>query len=491
MAGLLIAAVLCLGYAWLRRDPVMALVTDRADITAMLWRTTIVVGVSAVAVIGGFVLGGLRRQALDRRAKFMAYASPVLAVVGIAGINNLLGPGRTAEIFTAATKQQEALDPFDATSVARTAWWCACLAVLALALVAVAGYWASRSSAPLEPPRGEATAAVVAMFVVGIVAIAVFTFDRPESPINAQTATRIGAPELSEVSGTVAYRVDAGRSDAVVPAGAGFVRATDNPLPGSGHGVEGFDGATGESRWMLGIRDTRSSKIAATGVGPDSVVVAVDTDKMMGVDATTGTPLWVRTTGSFPDWEHPGDAVSAGVVLVSQTEPTSSTSAARGTRLDALAPRTGDVLWSKTFGYRCGPRVNATDTAVVVQSCDDDPDVTARVLDPATGAERSAIRQSVVGGSHFTLYAAKNDVGLAEVSQNSSVVVDLGSGKVVYHAPEGSHPTLVDDATLVLTGPQFSVVDLKTGAVTPTTLMPTRYLGAGHAAFGAASAPNC
>lgn len=40
MLVVMIAAVLCLGYAWLHRNPVMPLDDDRGDIASMLWRTS-------------------------------------------------------------------------------------------------------------------------------------------------------------------------------------------------------------------------------------------------------------------------------------------------------------------------------------------------------------------------------------------------------------------------------------------------------------------
>ena len=438
----------------------------------MLWRTTVVVAASAVVVIVGFLAGGLRGQADDRRAKLLAYGSPALAVVAISGIM-MRSRGHTDEMFTEAAKQQLAVEPFDVVSVAVCAWWCACLAVLALMWAAVARHLASGDVPSNADPGSDAFAGVVAIVVVAIITVSTVVFNHANAPVTVQTADKIDAPELPAITGTVAYRIDVGKEDEIVPAGPGFVRTMNAPSNTS-RSVAGSAGDTGDIRWTLNVRETYSNRVTSTGIGPDSVVIVQDYSSLFGLDATTGSILWVKNWAAFPNRNYPKQGVSAAVVLVQHAEPgpPGPTAAAQGTRIDALSPRTGEVVWSRTFDYNCEPQAWATDTAVLVwRNCEKDADVAARVLDATDGSERSVIRVAELGGHNFSVDEIKgNTVLLTNCPKRAALAMDLSTGKVRYRIPEGQDAVLVDENTLVVPGRQLSVVDLETSAVVPTSL---------------------
>ncbi|OHV03851.1 PQQ-binding-like beta-propeller repeat protein [Mycobacterium talmoniae] len=488
--GLLLTAALCLGYGWLHHTPWQPFQADRGDITAMLWRTTLVVAVSALLSAGYLGVGRVYRRSTGRRARFLAFTWSALMVLAIGGVV-VLYRGRTAEVFRGAAAAQQGLGPVHVAAVARAAWWCACLAVMALAIVSVFGYlWdGSRSPKDISPLwTSRLFAGAVGAAVVVVVAVSVAAADTG-SLIVSRTAGRIDAPPTPTPTGRAAYQMHVGTSDRFVPAGAGFVRVIKADTRSQPDRIEGYDGASGKPRWSFSFTGSISAdSLAATGVGPDSVVVVRAnnaTDVLIGIDATTGTPLWARSDESMYD---PSRGSSARVVLTTREVPDpAGQGARRATRWTALSPKTGAVLWTKDFRYRCDPKAQLTDTAVLVSSCDDEPDVVATVLDPESGETRGAIRASALGvepaelgpdRGRIELDDARGNLALVAVSRygparrHSNLVVDIASGKVVRTVPDGDAAGFIDAQSLRLTAADHaeSILDLQSGAVIPTGL---------------------
>lgn len=491
--GLVIAAVLCLGYAWLHRTPAQPLVEDQTAITSMLLRTSVVVGAAVVLALLILVVGRGRRQSSTWRARVVERLWPALAVLGVIGIV-VLHRGETRGVFARAVDAQVALQPFAVATVARWAWWCACLAVLTLAVVAMLSHVDPGARRPSPLFISRALAAAVAVAVVTVVAVGVLAA-RGDEPVLSQTAERIDAPPApTEVTGDVAYKVEFARGQGknVAAGGAGFVRwAAAYGGPG-GSPVEGFDGRTGQRRWVFQAPEVDVSTVATTGTGPDSVAVLQARGALIALDATTGAPLWVRHDAALLDDKHPQRGVNTQAILVERRVPgpPGSTAAGFGTQWDALSPRTGDVLWTETFPYQCYPTARAADSAILVRSCHTPPEVAAELLDPSTGNPRGAVSAEALNIQPDEVAAARGDVEIGAVKGDSAVItvnrygpgdsttfaVDAATGAVKNTAPNRHSAALLDVDTLLVapypavrrTPVPLSVMDLATGALTPT-----------------------
>ncbi|MEX3738913.1 hypothetical protein [Mycolicibacterium porcinum] len=489
MFGLLAAAVLCLGYAWLHHDPQVALYPDPGAIDSMLWRTTIVVGVSAALVFGGYVAGGLNRIRGDWRAQFLVYVSAALVILAISGLLMLRIDG-TKDVFDAAQAAQEALIPFDVATVARWAWWCACLAVIALVLVAVAGHGVPPIPRPLW--GSHLLAGAVALAVVIIVAVSVLATSG--QAMGNVTASRIEAPALSSVDGAVAYRVQEPGSTPL-PAGAGFVRVIQAPTGkheySKANTIEGYDGVTGQRRWAYGPVD-RLSVLGSTGIGPDSVVLAQAADTILiGIDATTGTPLWFKPGETIWDPEQTFSQLSPNVMIAVRPNPAppGGPISEAGTLWEALSPRTGEVLWTKKFGYQCYPRAYVTRDFVAARSCENAPGVVADVYDAQTGAVTEPVRLSALGVNPAEIESRKGSATIDDVSDDGLLVsvktsqpesldrrfvVNIASGAVVRQLPDNRAAAFIDTGSVLLGEfrgryelSALSILDLATGAPVP------------------------
>lgn len=489
MFGLLAASVLCLGYAWFHRDPQVALNPTPGAIDSMLWRTTVVVGTSAALVLGGYAAGGLNRIRGDWRSQFFTYVSAALVVLAVSGLL-MLRLGGTKEAFDAAQAAQEALIPFDVAGVARWAWWCACLAVIALALVAVAAHGVSPHPRPLWGSRLLASA--VALAVVIIVAVSVAATGA--QAVGNQTASRVEAPSLSSVAGEVAYRVQ-GAGSTPLPAGAGFVRVIQAPTGqyqySKVNSIEGYDGVTGQRRWAYGPVD-KLSVLGSTGLGPDSVVLARAADTILiGIDATTGTPLWFKTGETAWDTERTLGQLSSNVIVAVRPSPAPAGEpmSDAGTVWEALSPRTGEVLWTKTFGYQCYPRAFVAKDFVVARSCENAAGVVADVYDARTGAAAGPVRLSAFGVSAADIGFRKGSAAIDGVSDDAVLVsvstqqpdsldrrfvVNIASGAVVRQLPDNRSAAFIDTGSVLLGEfrgrgelSALSILDLATGTTVP------------------------
>lgn len=498
MYGLLIAAVLCLGYAWIHRAPESAFNPDPGAIDSVLWRTTIVVAISAALTLGGYLVGGLNRIRGDWRSKFFAYVSASLVILAVSGLLMLrLDP--TKQAFDDARTAQEALVPFDITALARWAWWCACLAVIALALVAAAGNGVSPIDRSLW--ASPLLAGAVALVVVIIVAVSVLATEAPATA--NQTASRIDAPTLTTVGGQVAYRVQ-GAGSTPMPAGAGFARVIPTPDGQLGYSkansIEGYDGATGERRWTYGpVKELTA--LGATGLGPDSVVLAQAANILIGIDATTGTPLWFKHGDTTWNAEKTTSQISTNVIVAVRPtpEPSGAPASDAGTVWEALSPRTGEMLWTKTFGYKCYPQAYVAKDYVAADSCENAPGVVADVYDAHTGQATSPIQLSPLGVNPADIGLRKGRVTIDDVTTDAILVtvsnfqaervdrrfvVGIAPGATVRQLPEHRDAGFIDNESVVLMEyrgrdelPALSILDLATNRTIPVGFTSERIEG--------------
>lgn len=478
VGGLVIAAVVCLVYGWLHRTPNLPLAEDFSSLTSVLWRTTFVTVGAFLLVVGYLVFGRPYRRSATRRAKFVALTAPVLLVVAVAALAAQYRGGAT-RAFQAAYDAQIALHPFSITTVARSAWWFACSALVALALLCVTGYSSVHSARSQRIPKWWAAAAVT--LIVPVVLAVPVMWSATKSPFHGETAERIDAPALTGLRGEAAYRVEMGTLATYArTGGAGWVRVAE----GSGWGaetVEGYDGATGERRWWFTTAGLKISNggVRTTGIGPDSVALVkayAPNDALLALDATTGELLWARVDHATFDEDYP---LSASVILLA-TEGSDG-----GRQWDALSPRTGETMWTKTFQRGCSGALRAFDSAVLMNTCDDGPDVVAQVLDPKTGQTTGAITAATLGIAADRIDSERG-LSIGSVRGNRALiygagnpfVIDIPSGRVLAGVPDGYAAEFIDTESLMLTRPvaernapkPVSLLDLRDGAVIDTGL---------------------
>jgi hypothetical protein len=473
--GLLLTAVACLVVAWLHREPRQPFEPDPAAISSMLVRTTVVVVFSAVLVLGCFAFGGLwQRRSHGVRRKFVAYSAPMLVVVGVVGWLQR-DAGATGAAFEAAAKAQVGLGSFEPTVMAAVAWCCACAAVIVLAVVCRLGYVRPDSPEPAAVARHHRhplTAAVVAVMIVAAVTPVAVVQAQQRSYESRTAAADVAIQPPAPLAGEVVYEV-AGDDlkDYITSAGPGFVAVSDADPQDV---VNGYDGATGGHRWSFGVPGSGFYGLASTGTGADSVAVLDSAFQVFALDATTGAPLWTRDEVSL-DPDDPQRTVGERVVLVNtpQPGPPGPTAGVSGTLWIALSPRTGEELWRREFRYECDTRVQVTDTAVLMRSCEDGPDVVVNVLDPVTGETRRVLTRTDVGpappDTRFFVSDAVDDTALVSAGYSSDVptrAVDLTTGVVSVTTPPGRSAVLLDARSLLLTdveGDAQQILDLDTG----------------------------
>lgn len=474
VVGLALAAVVCLALGWQHRTPDIPLSEDFSSLTSVLWRATIVVGGALVLVVGYLALGRVYRASAGRRAKFVAYTAPLLFVVATAALV-AQWRGQAAKAFRVAADAQIALHPFSVTTVARSAWWFACFAVGVLAVVCAGAYRADADLPSCAPKRW--VAAVVVAVVIPAVLVTPVVKAAIKSPFNSQTASPIHVSTLTALSGQVAYRAKVGMLATYIrPAGAGWVHVAE----GSGHGhesVEGFDGATGQRRWSFSAPELSVGTMRTSGAGPESVVllkVYIPIDALIALDAMTGALLWARVDDKTFDEKYP---LSARVMLLE-----SPSSVPGDQQWTAVSVRTGDTLWTKTFRKDCGVETAAADSAVLLHTCDDGPDVVAQVLDPKTGERTAVISASTLGLTPDKAGALRfgRPVGDRVIisGPQDRLVVDIPSARAVARIPDNQDAEFIDSESLMLTMPladhkvaqPVSILNLRDGGIIETGL---------------------
>lgn len=482
--ALVAAAIALVGYGWLHRTPTLGLADDHSVLTSLLWRTTWVVAGSALLVVLYFAIGRVYRRTVDRRAMFVGHTGLALVVLAVAAYL-AMSRGGTKAAFKNAEDAQLALDPLAITTLTKSAWLLACLAVAALAVMCFVGYFVGP---PEEPRKRNLTRVLVPVFavVLAVAMVVPVVVSAKASPFHNELASPAEHPLPSGIAGEVAFRAELKPIASYArPGGAGFVHVGEGPSYTDSHRVEGFDGVTGERRWSFTVPRFNVSELRTTGSGPGSVALIkayTPTDSMMGLDATTGELLWARTDYKAFDEDYP---LSASVMLMGPERFDESGRRDPDTRQwQAVSPKTGETLWTKTFDVDCGVSVEALDTAVLMRTCDDPGDVVARVLDPQSGEERSTITDASLGVNPVDAdrrwttdprFTAGDRVLLGRT------VYDVAAGKVIATVPVGSNASFIDADSMLLEGPQpsrdepapVSILDLRDGRVIPTGLFLT------------------
>jgi hypothetical protein len=339
---------------------------------------------------------------------------------------------------------------------------------------------------PKARPRQLVVVAVSAA-LVAVVAMGAVSIHVSGQGFRNPTATRIDAPALSAVTGAVAYEQAAPIGvDQLLPAGAGFVRLSLDDR------IEGYDGATGASRWSFHVPDLLLSDMRSTGTGPDSVVAAEGylsaggqgSGVLIGIDATTGDTMWTRAdVGTFAP-EHVATGTSSKLVLAMKF---ASSGGVERRTWTALEPRTGRTMWTKDFEGPCSGTGKITETALLERNCDGPADVVATVLDPATGEERGTITASGLGideaapdaERRVRLDDATGGLALFWVptrAGGAEVVVDIATQKPVKRVPPEFSASLIDGRSLALyrndgireTPSPVTILDLETDRMIET-----------------------
>ncbi|SIH37056.1 outer membrane assembly lipoprotein YfgL [Mycobacteroides abscessus subsp. abscessus] len=488
--GLALAAILCAAIAWLRFH---ASTFDDPRPLTLMWRTTFVVAGATLLVTAYLWWPGQRLQRSSARlSRFLAATAAVPAAAALVAVATLHNTSTNALFRAVGLAQQRAGGPV-VTAAAREAWWLAALAVAGVALIAATGYLRP-GSPPLESvrprPRGRATAALAAATATALVVPLALAGTPPRAnprgagqlPHSVQVAAPAAAPPIpATIQGQVAYRIDAVAYNApVIAAGAGFVTEMgDGTAPAR---LVGFDGATGQQRWSYELAAPKIASWMASSTGEGSVVVAVISDAITGIDATTGAQLWRRalTTNDQAPYVH----VSPTVVLIEQAMPRELMSPTTHT---ALAIRTGEQLWTQTGADTCGSSWLLGQDTVLVPSCDPArPDVAATLLDPATGAAREQVWLSELGINASDLHRDFGDIRfldergatatleIRKVRPERSQTVaalDLITRRLLATAPPEQFGYLLNSGSMVLFGRAgASILNLHTQAIVPIGL---------------------
>lgn len=490
-ASLGLGAVSSLGAAWMLSAPTHPFVADPSDVDHVLVKTTGVVA-GMVAILLGYAVFAWYARRSERRDGLLAYLAPTLLLVAVLG-GVARCSGSTSATFDSAARQEAGLEPAHSSELASLAWWSACLAVAALALLCWRGV-----PTPDEQPgksfrRGAVLTGLVAL-VAGALVIAPTL--RPAGITRLAVATDV--PATTELTGTEAYSFDVRSSggDSVLAGGPGFIRTFGERYDDTGRekiqGVEGVDGRTGDVRWQFARPHLSAVPRLVTGTGPDGVVIvsaSYDDDPLLvGLDAATGAPLWTRPERLnllFDPVNFPLDrpAASDEVLLAYLDDPASQV-----VRVLGLSPRTGATMWETTSPKGCDAPPRVTKTRVVTAPCESGGDLVATVRDARTGEVTSEVRAPSLGVDPNEFHASSwlaSDPGTDAVvvsftrpdtfTTELAKVVDVVSGQVVMPLPDDAHGYFVDATTLILDGGSastpnrtYSIVDVTTGRTIPT-----------------------
>jgi hypothetical protein len=453
--GLAVSAVISLVYAIVERTPTP--VVDGLGATgAVLERTGFVVGLAVVLLAFALVVVGAQRRGQGAIRRFASSLSPALVALGIGGLV-MLHVDPVAVVFADARIEQSTIDTGQADRAARVAWWCACLSVLSLSVVA------ARCHIPrgirtvptgAERTRRRSLLAVVLVVILSGWILFGATLDR--SPFDVTTASGVEVAPFPDSVSRFAYEVQ-GRVTAV--AGAGYVSEFDGGATGRS-GLEAF-GGDGKPTWSLSDDELSFYSTDSTGTGPGSVVYAdVSTPKlvglpMIGVDAMTGEMLWAKW-GLTRIRSPKAVGRSLNVIMLPQRfdRPVAGVSQS-GTRWLALAPRSGEVMWAREVPGSCEHEVYVSDTAVVLPTCPADAASFATVVDPETGRQLRELTAADHAGATGKLLGASGGVALIEVSSrqpysSAQIVVELATGKAVHHFTDGEKLSLLDGNSVLV-----------------------------------------
>ncbi|MCX2963250.1 hypothetical protein ACIGKQ_05645 [Gordonia sp. NPDC062954] len=500
VVGLPVVALGTLGWAWLNRTtPVV--IDGLNDTLSVLRQTTAMVGVTAGLVVA-YLTAGAYRAVNSTRTKFMAYTSPTLVAAAIAGFV-AWRRSDSRDVFQGAATEQAIPGSSNVQSAASVAWVISCIALVALAVVAARSYLPfyyllSDEPVPRRPMR-TAIATLLAAAVIGSATLAIATY-RP-SPYEGETAAGVSIPPLPDSPGREGYTIEPSRDFTIAGAGYAVVAShTDGVATKSHETIEGHGGSDGERLWWFAARNSDVLDLTSTGTGESSVLIAhisgqgqqgIAGEPFIGLDATTGERLWTKWFTSLLDSRQPFVMVADDVLLLrdQSDEAPATTVAAPHEQWTAISPRTGEVMWTRPLPDHCETRARAADNAIVMTTCDGDPDLIASVLDPRTGDALREIRESYLGID----IAQDTIVSLADTRGTHAVVtfrptsgpytdgvqalVDIGTGRVVHRFPDAATARFIDESSILVQtyrmghgNYSLSIFDSGSRTTTPTGL---------------------
>ena len=300
--------------------------------------------------------------------------------------------------------------------------WAAGITLLGALVVVVATPW----KASWRAPR------VIVVLVAGVVlgaggSVAAVAVTQPNT--NGTTAGSVSpaAVPTSPATQKWLWHSDKTIFD-IVPAGAGFVVATEDSLIA-------VDGTTGQERWHYHRPGGAPPQPIFTFDHGGIVVADVD-DLWFGFDAYTGKVLWHRDgVGNVlaSTWR-----ASTRTVLIASGYP-------RGP-VQALDPRTGETAWEKPYLPQCradGSAATTDDVAIVRLECGDKRQVVLVGLDGATG-RRLWRRDGPVAPASQYVRATRSGVVIIEEGATSSYVDQFTgdtTGPLPYRTIQAGAPT--------------------------------------------------
>lgn len=480
LVGLVAVSIGAVCWAWLNRTPPVV-VGDLDDTMSALRRTSTIVTTTALLTVA-YLAAGTYKAVDTSRAKFLAFTSPTLVAGAIIAFIGWYRP-ETREVFDGAAAEQAIPGASDVPSVLTVAWVIACAALVVLAFVAGRSYLPFYHLSLDEPtsrsPLRVGVATVVATAMVGslIVAIAAYRM----TPYEGETASDVAIPAAPTTPVQERYTLES--SNGLTIAGAGYAAIGSYEIGASDRQetIEGFDGATGERLWWFAARGNEVAHLWTTGTGKSSVLVAevdghgadgLPGSPFIGIDAATGKRLWTRWFPSVLDSSYPFDLTAADVLLLRERTPgTPARTVARPSeQWTAVSPRTGEVMWTRRLPDDCRTEAHAADDAIVMTTCDDDPDIISTVLDPTTGREIRTIRESSLGvqippdtsvvvretnGTHAMVRL------IGREHDSIDALLDLDTGRVVRRFPDAAVVRFIDEGSLFVqtyrTGHGYSV----------------------------------
>lgn len=215
-------------------------------------------------------------------------------------------------------------------------------------LIAAAAMFAGVTSAVLAPAAflgrvhvraAICVAAVVAVAAPTLIYLSVQDF-RAQVWYPDLTSPAAAPQPRPESIGAVGYRIPLDPSDAVVPAGTGFLVATEND-------VTAYDGPSGDVRWRVEAPPSDDGIFFVRVVRRDAddmtgVAVLFFGDSIVAVDGGTGDVIWRRQySGQITEVASSIDAL--GMVIFTAADRTDRT------RLHSIDPATGELRFSTVF----------------------------------------------------------------------------------------------------------------------------------------------
>ncbi|MEE3849872.1 PQQ-binding-like beta-propeller repeat protein [Gordonia sp. LSe1-13] len=496
LIGLVVVSIGAVSWAWLNRTP--PVVVDDLDDTMTALRQTSTVVVTTALLTAVYLTAGAFKATDTARAKFLAFTSPTLiagAVIVFIGWHR----SETREVLDDASAEQAIPGAADIQPVLTVAWLIACATLVVLAFVAARSYLPFYELSLDEPTsRRPIRVAVVTVTITAIVgSVIVAVVDYRMSPYEGEVATDVVVAPIPGVPVQENYPLES--VNGLTITGAGYALRDSYAIGASDRQetIEGFDGKTGERLWWFAARGNEVTELWTTGTGENSVLVARVDGKgadgfagspFIGLDATTGERLWTKWFQSLVNYGYPFVLTTADVLLLRERTPgtPARTVATPSEQWTALSPRTGEVMWTRRLPDDCRTEAHAAADAIVMTTCEGDPDIIATLLDPATGRDIRTIRQSSLGvhappGTSVRVRETQGKHAVVSLSGPHDhdwvdTLLDLDTGRVVRTFPDAALVRFIGQGSLFVQtyrpdhGYSVSVFDILSRRTTETGL---------------------